>query len=54
VKLLAYRIFDPAKARTPSGLPPLIAIGESMTMKERAIERWENEGGEIPKGLFQR
>ena len=43
VKLLAYRFFDPAKAQTPSELTPLIAIGDSRTMKERAIQRWENE-----------
>jgi len=24
-------------------------IGVAMSMKEQAIERWENEGGEIPK-----
>jgi H+-transporting ATPase len=47
VKLLAYRIFDPAKAQTPSDLTPQIAIGDTRTMKERAIQRWENEG-EIP------
>jgi len=45
VKLLAYRIFDPGEA-TPS----CSCIGETQTMKQRAIERWENEGGKIPNG----
>ena len=36
IKLLAYRIFDPAKAKTPSDLKPQIA--------ERAYELYEKEG----------
>ena len=32
------------------GLHPGLDIGDTRPMKQRAIERWENEGGEIPHG----
>jgi hypothetical protein len=27
---------------------PSLRVGDARTMKQRAIERWENKGGEIP------
>jgi hypothetical protein len=29
-------------------------IGDTRTMEQRAIERWENEGGEIPNEQWKR
>ncbi|MEP6918190.1 MAG: histidine phosphatase family protein, partial [Acidobacteriota bacterium] len=31
------------------GSVPSSGVGDARTMKQRAIERWENEGGEIPR-----
>lgn len=31
-------------------IPSRSRIGEALTMKQRAIEQWENEGGMIPNG----
>jgi hypothetical protein len=35
----AHEMLDPVSFRS---------IGDAKTMEQRAIDRWENEGGEIP------
>ncbi len=55
VKLLAYRVFDPAKARTPSDVTPQIAkrayeLYERRGRQDgRAVEDWEQAEQEIRK-----
>jgi probable phosphoglycerate mutase len=34
-------------------LLPHLPLGDVRTMKERAIQRWETDGGEIPNEVFQ-
>ena len=56
VKLLAYRIFDPAKAGTPSDLTPQIAKRAYELYEQRgrrngqAVQDWNRAEEEIRKG----
>ena len=56
VKLLAYRIFDPAKAGIPSDLTPQIAkrayelYEQRGRLDGRAVQDWRQAEREIGKG----
>jgi len=39
---------SPVLAREKSNSVPAAIIGDGITMSQQAIQRWENEGGEIP------
>jgi len=53
VKLLAYRIFDPAKAKAPSGLTPQIVkrayeiYEERSRQRDPAVRVWQQAEREI-------